>query len=285
MNNQIDFDTVKTIDGVSVQYGKLSDRVYLMKPSGTHAEHDKKIVLNLAKKEGVSKIFACIPSSWKDSFVHDGFIVEAQIPCFFDNDALLFASKFLTKERLALSDKTKKRIDDVLASAKDKAEAPFVKKKLPEGVELRPLAIDDVGAICKLYTQVFESYPFPIYQPGYIRRAMNEDVHYFGCFKNNQLIAESSIEVDRKTSSAELTDFATHPSARGQALATHLLAQMEKTLEDLSIKTAFTIARAASYGMNRTFAGRGYTYCGTLINNTAISGSIESMNVWYLRKT
>ncbi|MDD4047577.1 MAG: putative beta-lysine N-acetyltransferase, partial [Clostridia bacterium] len=36
-----------------------------------------------------------------------------------------------------------------------------------------------------------------------------------------------------------------------------------------------------SYGMNISFAKHRYQYCGTLINNTNISGSIESMNVWY----
>jgi hypothetical protein len=33
--------------------------------------------------------------------------------------------------------------------------------------------------------------------------------------------------------------------------------------------------------MNVTFARCGYRFAGTLINNTQISGRIESMNVWY----
>jgi hypothetical protein len=45
----------------------------------------------------------------------------------------------------------------------------------------------------------------------------------------------------------------------------------------------FTIARARSTGMNVTFAKNGYSFAGTLINNTNISGRIESMNVWYKR--
>jgi beta-lysine N6-acetyltransferase len=35
--------------------------------------------------------------------------------------------------------------------------------------------------------------------------------------------------------------------------------------------------------MNVTFSRAGYTFTGTLINNTNIGGSIESMNVWYKR--
>ena len=52
-------------------------------------------------------------------------------------------------------------------------------------------------------------------------------------------------------------------------------------MKDKDIKMAYTIARAVSYGMNITFCKRGYTFAGTLINNTNISGGIENMNVWY----
>ncbi|MDD2310679.1 MAG: hypothetical protein PHH91_13970, partial [Desulfuromonadaceae bacterium] len=38
---------------------------------------------------------------------------------------------------------------------------------------------------------------------------------------------------------------------------------------------------AYSFGMNITFARDGYSFGGTLTNNTNISGSLESMNVWY----
>ena len=33
--------------------------------------------------------------------------------------------------------------------------------------------------------------------------------------------------------------------------------------------------------MNITFAKHGYSFAGTLTNNTQISGQLESMNVWY----
>ncbi len=47
------------------------------------------------------------------------------------------------------------------------------------------------------------------------------------------------------------------------------------------IATLYTIARAISPSMNITFAKCGYAFGGTLINNTQISGSIESMNLWH----
>jgi hypothetical protein len=56
---------------------------------------------------------------------------------------------------------------------------------------------------------------------------------------------------------------------------------LEAAVEKLGIKTAYTIARAYSPGMNITFARSGYIYSGTLTHNTQISGKLESMNVWY----
>lgn len=46
------------------------------------------------------------------------------------------------------------------------------------------------------------------------------------------------------------------------------------------IHTAYTIARATSFGMNIVLAKMHYAYGGTLYNNTQIGGQLESMNVW-----
>jgi hypothetical protein len=56
---------------------------------------------------------------------------------------------------------------------------------------------------------------------------------------------------------------------------------MQKAMTERGITTWYTIARALSAGMNITFAKAGYRYAGTLVNNTDISGTIESMNVWW----
>ena len=56
---------------------------------------------------------------------------------------------------------------------------------------------------------------------------------------------------------------------------------MGKAMKLKGIKTAYTIARAKSAGMNITFSKAGYKFGGRLKNNTNIFGNIESMNVWY----
>jgi hypothetical protein len=52
-------------------------------------------------------------------------------------------------------------------------------------------------------------------------------------------------------------------------------------MKEEGILLSYTIARAIFRPINAVFAGAGYQYAGTLLNNTNICGSLESMNVWY----
>ncbi|MEJ2544287.1 MAG: putative beta-lysine N-acetyltransferase [Calditrichaceae bacterium] len=135
------------------------------------------------------------------------------------------------------------------------------------------------------YKQVFESYPFPIFNPEFIKTTMNDNVVYFGIYDKHNLIAAASSEMDVKSQNAEMTDFATLPDYRGHNLSLTLLREMEAEMRQRKIKTLYTIARSHSPGMNITFAKLNYSYSGTLINNTDIFGKIESMNIWYKNLT
>ena len=95
------------------------------------------------------------------------------------------------------------------------------------------------------------------------------------------MIALASSAMDTALKNVEMTDFATLPEYRGKGFSQYLLKQMEDEMAKRDIKTAYTIARAISPSINITFAKMGYTYGGTLRNNTNICGRLESMNVWY----
>ena len=133
----------------------------------------------------------------------------------------------------------------------------------------------------KIYKKVFATYPFPIHEPDYLVETMQTHIVYFGVETEGHLVALSSAEMDKENLNVEMTDFATLPTWRGHGVALHLLNAMENEMHLRGIKVACTIARAVSPGMNVTFARGGYEFAGTLINNTNISGGIESMNVWY----
>ena len=91
----------------------------------------------------------------------------------------------------------------------------------------------------------------------------------------------SAAETDKAEKNAEMTDFAVLPQYRGRGLAGQLLSYMEETMKPACVKTLYTIARLREPGINKIFINAGYRYTGTLINNTNISGSIESMNIFY----
>lgn len=94
-------------------------------------------------------------------------------------------------------------------------------------------------------------------------------------------MAVASTEMHPEEGNVEMTDFATDIRHAGLNLAGNLLDWMESEMKDEGMKVAYTIARALSYPINITFARAGYTIGGTLLNNTNICGSFESMNVWF----
>jgi putative beta-lysine N-acetyltransferase len=106
-------------------------------------------------------------------------------------------------------------------------------------------------------------------------------VPYFCIRMKGKIVAVAAAEIDRAGQNAEMTDFATLPAWQKKGFAGVLLNHMERKVGDLGVKTVYTIARAASTGMNIVFKRHGYEYAGLLKNNSQICGSIQSMTVWY----
>lgn len=270
-------DTVEKIGHSVVQHGRNNQRVYLMK---SYSDDLPGLIVKLdglAATNNYSKIFAKIPAKQKDLFLQNGYQVEALVPGLFNGEEQgLFLGKYPISERGIETQPD--LVNDILEKAK-------TKQGLVSGIGLsdctcRPLFADDLDEAASLYRFIFDSYPFPIDDPDYLRSTMDYIV-YYGVWFAGQLVAVSSAEIDYENANAEMTDFATHPDYRGKGLANFLLDRMEIDMKDRQIATLYTIARAYSYGMNITFAKNGYVFSGTLTNNTQIFGNLESMNVWY----
>ncbi|RQD65548.1 MAG: putative beta-lysine N-acetyltransferase [Desulfonatronovibrio sp. MSAO_Bac4] len=272
-------DTIINMGNSTVQHGPMSDRVYLM----SMAENDSPDIVSrldkLSCEKGYTKIFAKVPDSCSPLFKEAGYITEAYVPGLFNGEEdARFMGKYLDKERARPSDP--ELIDNVLEVARSKAQSPS-QASLPQGYEVRAMNHQDANEMAQVYKQVFDSYPFPVFDPDYLLETMEKNVVYFGITHNNRIVGLASAETDPKSLSAEMTDFATLPSHRGQGLAGVLLEFMLNEMSNTRISTLFTIARAVSFGMNITFARAGFEFSGTLINNTHIAGQIESMNVWH----
>ncbi len=264
-----------------LQHGSLNDRVYLMK----YAEQDHPelldVVDDLCAEHGYGKVFAKTRSFARSELENRGYRLEARIPGFYNGrEDALFWGRYLDENRAR--DVRAAETRQVLEAARSKA-ATALAPKDPNGMILRPATPADADGIASVYTEIFETYPFPIHDPAYLREVMGQNFVFFVAEENGSVVAVASCEMDESGGNVEMTDFASRHSIQGRGVASALLARMEQAMAERGLATAYTIARAYSYGMNITFAKLGYTFSGTLINNTNIGGAIESMNVWYKR--
>lgn len=294
-------DVLTRIQNSVIQHGPESDRVYGMKL----APEDMPEILDemeaLAREKGYGKLFVKTRGRFRDDLLDRGYMPEAMVPQFYgpEEDGL-FMGKFLDSHRAR--EASRERVEEVLKAAgeerlaaaeRDASEAGAPGSGLEEagggmelkapapGLTVREATPEDAPALAACYQAVFDSYPFPIHDPAHLRSEQEAGTRYFTVWEDGSLVAASSMEPGGAPGAVEMTDFATLPSQRGKGLATHLLALMDRRATEAGERVAYTIARAVSFGMNITFARRGYIFGGTLVNNTQISGAIESMNIWY----
>ena len=272
-------DTIEIIHGSKVQHGPHNNRIYLMELNRNRVQHIIEFLDAMAKKCGYAKIFAKIPEPDWPKFKMAGYLKEATVPGFF-NGAVdgIFLGKYFSQKRQQTGDH-----NDSLGEKADKWQKP-ARQPSSNSVSFSPIdrcKPADVQEMCSIYGHVFQSYPFPITEPEYLQSMMNENVIYFCIRKQGSIVALASMEIDRNHKNVEMTDFATLPRWRGYGLAARLLDHMDQEGCGMDIRTAYTIARAQSHGINTIFRQSGYSCGGLLKNNSHISGSIQSMIVWY----
>ena len=272
------YDKVEEIGYSTIHHGPYNNRIYLMAYNDKDEDHITNWLDLLANNRGYSKIIAKLPHKIVPKFIQSGFTKEGEIQGYYKGrSTCFFLSKYLDASRLEVKDKL--LIDNVIEVAKSKKYKDL--PPLKSGFSIRQMTQADAENMAKIYQEVFETYPFPICDAEYIKQTMITHVKYFGVTYQGELIGLSSCEMNKEEQNVEMTDFAILPKARNYKLAKQLLHEMEKAMQEAQMKTFYTIARATSYAMNATFSSMGYSFGGTLYNNTQIAGQIESMNLWY----
>ena len=270
-------DKIERFKETTIHHGKFNDRLYFMKFPD---EGDSSLIKDLtrkAKENGYSKVIGKTKKKILPVFLRNGYKVESTIPRFYNGkEDCCFVSKFLTIERAVFDPEPLERFNKVLDNY------DLIDQQEPDHrFEMRELKPADAPDMVEIFKEVFATYPFPVHETWYIEETMKNNVVYFGVFDGGKLIGLSSAEMDLESQNVEMTDFAVLPLARGKGLSKLLLGFMETEMKKKGIKTLYTIARLKSIPMNKTFLGAGYSYAGTLINNTNIAGGIESMNILY----
>lgn len=272
-------DSIETLNGSVIQHGKYNDRIYLMKLGNGDVKTTIEQLQGLAESQSYTKIIVKVPARALPEFEAGGYRLEASVPRFYGGEEhAFFMAKYLADERSIERDP--ETVRNVLTAARDKA-GEGVTSEPGNGFDFFVADETDADEISRVYARVFDSYPFPIYEKDYVLETMRDNVVYFCIRESGRIVSVASSEMDREAENVEMTDFATLPEHRGNSFAVFLLDKMEQEMSKRGIRTAYTIARSVSFGMNITFARLRYHYGGTLTNNTNICGRMESMNIWY----
>ena len=273
-------DIIEKLHRSTLHHGPVNNRIFVLKLAPEDCPGILPDLDTLAREKGYTKIVAKVPSERAFAFIRDGYRSEARIPGYFSRSGtdVLFMVKYTDAQRAVDADWERTRA--VLDNAAKKGGAGLPSAPPPSYI-CRPADKSNTLEMADLYRNVFSTYPFPIDDPGFLAETMDHHCRYVGVWKDGELVGLASADMDMVEKNAEMTDFATYPEHRGRQLAGMMLKHLETAIAPEGIKTAYTIARARSFGMNITFARAGYLFAGTLINNTQISGDIESMNVWY----
>ncbi|MEQ9365427.1 MAG: putative beta-lysine N-acetyltransferase [Leptospirales bacterium] len=214
-------------------------------------------------------------------FLKRGFVLEGQIKNYFHGADAFVLGRFSSEERLNSPAQVEENrtIEKIQGDARN---ADYQAPALPEGYRVVPATEAYIPKMVQLYRRVFRTYPTPLSHPDYLQQTMRGHVIYRLILNaKGDLVCAASAEMNAEHSNAELTDCATRASDRGKGLMFHLLTRVEADLRERGIATGYTMARAASGGMNAVFYRMGYEYGGRLVNSCDIGGGYENMNIWY----
>ncbi|MDK2970289.1 MAG: beta-lysine N6-acetyltransferase [Candidatus Sumerlaeota bacterium] len=233
----------------------------------------------LARRNSYGKLWVKAPAQDEARLADAGFVREGGIAGYFDGADAAIMALFTDPERRQRP--TEAEENDILAGALKGARGGKEVRELPTGYRTALFEDQHADALAALYKEVFPTYPYPIDNPDYLVETAHSHILYRLVWNEaGELVAAASAETSPEIHSAEMTDFASRPSERGKGLAQYLLRTLEADArERFGIRCYYTIARALSFGMLRTFHNAGYELTGTLVNNCNIAGKFETMHL------
>lgn len=279
------FDTIERIEGGVLHHGKSNKRVYLVQTD--HGNWNQLIgrMKDLALQRKYDKIVSRIPEEGIASFQSEGYQVEAKIPGLYNGTtAGYFLSEFLNEERSNCAERKLKIIQSVKSialAAGNSTDDPFF--ALPEGLQIRKLMNEEeLADLARLNAKALRSYPFPIHETTFLKELLQQEHEFYGLYEKGRLIVASLLRTNHEESNVEIIDFSTDSNYKGQNLSYYLVQDIKENFKKEGFKTLYSSARATSYGMNITLSKHGFSFGGTLMNNTLVDDAMESINVWYL---
>lgn len=231
----------------------------------------------IADANSFDKIFVKASKIDFQQFLSHGYLMEGVLKYYFNGNDAFVLSRFSTEKRIQSSKlfEESKLIEEIIYNSRQDK-----KRALDENIEIITGRAEHIPHLIYIYRSVFETYPSPLTNPDYIESIMGPEMLFKIAYRDGHPVAAASADISRKYSNAEMTDCATIPNAQGKGIMQALLLCLEADILKEGIQTAYTLARATSVGMNRSFFRLNYEFSGRLINNCDIFGQFEDLNIW-----
>ncbi|MCY7959634.1 putative beta-lysine N-acetyltransferase [Bacillus spizizenii] len=233
-------------------------------------------IVAAAKEEGAEKIIVYTKQHDEAVLAQQLFVPEGFLKGYYLGHPACVMVRYLTENRR----QTHSYIEEQEMLEALYRTAPRLRSDNTPVFTMRKAETNDMYQLSMLYKKVFRTYPTPVFDPAYIEKTMNTNTMYYVMFDYDRLISAASAEINPELGHAEITDCAVLPEYRGHSLTSFLIEALEKEMAEENIFHVFSLARAASFGMNAVLYHSGYQYGGRLINNCYIAEGLENMNIW-----
>lgn len=271
--NLEDYYTVVNKNKIYVDY--TNSRVKIIDCNNISIETILKII-NFSSDRNLGKIICNCDYKYLKIFIELGFQLEGVIDGYFKGVDALCVSYFLDESRRVIKDSSSK---DSLLKQSLKLNNSYIYVPNPK-YYIRTATESDIKEMIELFSNVFSTYPSPIYYENYLKETMNEKVLYKIAIDNGKIISVASADMNIENLNAEITDCATYPNYRGKGILSDLIYSLELDLKDKGFMTLYSLCRSINPGINFVLKKHNYSFRGRLLSNCNICGGFEDMNIW-----
>ena len=232
-------------------------------------------IIKIAIENNIEKIICNCEEKYTSIFIGLGFIIEGKIKYYFRGKDAICLSYFVDYERSINKYRSKENL-----IIKKCLESEKIYRKNENDFIVRRATNQDIDEIISLFSNVFSTYPSPVYDRDFLEKSMNSNVLYKVAVKDGKILGIASAEINIEHLNAEITDCATYPKYRGLGVLSSIIDELEKELKDRGILCLYSLSRAINPSINYVFKKHNYHFGGRLINNCNICGDFEDMNIW-----
>ena len=238
---------------------------------------DLEAIIKFASEHGAGKVLCNCLKDELGVFYDAGFILEGKIEGFFRGDSAYCMSCFICDQR---KQNHNHEDENAIIGKCLAVKGTYEYNEKDFKYIIRDAGEQDINDIVALFSEVFSTYPTPVYDEEYIRDTMNGKILYKVAVCDGKIIGMASADLDCKNLNAEITDCATHPEFRGKGILSNIIYFLEQDLRRKGYITLYSLARAVNPGVNIALSKHDYKFKGRMVNNCNICGSFEDMNIW-----